>query len=156
MRFQTPQFIEVEDKIFGPLTLKQFIYLIGTGGIAFILYTFLPGYISFLLIIPVAALGISLAFYKINNKPFIYTVEAAIRYIMNAKIYVWRKSPPKASGKDKEKEKKEKEAEDAARAMSMPRLSDSKLKEIAWGLDIHDIHEQREHESEKHKREQRV
>ena len=42
MRFQVPQFIEIESKIFGPLTLKQFIYLIGGGGIIFILYALLP------------------------------------------------------------------------------------------------------------------
>src|SRR3989338_737591 len=28
MQFQVPQFIEVEDKIFGPLTLKQFFYVL--------------------------------------------------------------------------------------------------------------------------------
>ena len=32
MRFQVPQFIEIESKIFGPLTFKQFIYLAGGGG----------------------------------------------------------------------------------------------------------------------------
>ena len=42
MRFQVPQFIEVEDKIFGPLTLKQFIYVFGGGGLCFVFYTFLP------------------------------------------------------------------------------------------------------------------
>ncbi|TSC80302.1 MAG: hypothetical protein G01um101429_152 [Parcubacteria group bacterium Gr01-1014_29] len=31
-QFQVPQFIEVEDKIFGPLTTKQFFYLLGGGG----------------------------------------------------------------------------------------------------------------------------
>jgi hypothetical protein len=46
MRFQVPQFIEVEDKIFGPLTVKQFIYLAGGAGLVFILYHFLPTWIS--------------------------------------------------------------------------------------------------------------
>jgi len=32
MRFEVPQFIEVEDKIFGPFTWKQFIYLMGGEG----------------------------------------------------------------------------------------------------------------------------
>ena len=27
MQYQVPQFIEVEDKIFGPLTFKQFLYI---------------------------------------------------------------------------------------------------------------------------------
>ena len=42
MHFQTPQFIEIEDKIFGPLTLKQFIYLAGAAGLSFTAYSLLP------------------------------------------------------------------------------------------------------------------
>jgi hypothetical protein len=29
MQFRVPQFIDIEDKLFGPLTFKQFIYLAG-------------------------------------------------------------------------------------------------------------------------------
>ena len=46
MRFQVPQFIEVEDKIFGPLTLKQFIYLAGAGGLVFVLWRVLPLFVA--------------------------------------------------------------------------------------------------------------
>jgi len=35
MRFEVPQFIDVEDKLFGPLTFTQFVYLAGSGGISF-------------------------------------------------------------------------------------------------------------------------
>src|SRR3989344_2665997 len=35
MEYQVPQFIEVEDKIIGPLTLKQFIYLAGEAGFSY-------------------------------------------------------------------------------------------------------------------------
>ena len=34
MMFSVPQFIDVEDKIIGPLTLKQFIYLAGGAGLS--------------------------------------------------------------------------------------------------------------------------
>ncbi len=33
MRFEVPQFIDVEDKIFGPFTFKQFLYLAGGAGL---------------------------------------------------------------------------------------------------------------------------
>jgi hypothetical protein len=46
MRFQVPQFTDVEDKIVGPLTLKQFVYLAGAGGGCIILYSFLPAFSS--------------------------------------------------------------------------------------------------------------
>ena len=42
MDYQVPQFIEVEDKLVGPLTFKQFVYLAGGAGICVILFVFLP------------------------------------------------------------------------------------------------------------------
>ena len=59
MQFQVPQFIEVEDKIVGPLTFKQFIYLAGGGGVIAILYAFLPLFFVILLGIPVAAFALA-------------------------------------------------------------------------------------------------
>ena len=38
MQFQVPQFIETEDKIVGPFTLRQFIYVAGAGLGSVILY----------------------------------------------------------------------------------------------------------------------
>jgi hypothetical protein len=91
MRFQVPQFIEIEDKIFGPLTFKQFIYVVGGAGIIVLLFFFLPNFIAFILSFPVAVFSGSLAFYKINNRPFIITVEAAIKLFFKNKLYVWKK-----------------------------------------------------------------
>ena len=42
MEYQVPQFIEVEDKIFGPFTLKQFIYVAGGVGLCAILVLYFP------------------------------------------------------------------------------------------------------------------
>ncbi|HDO23728.1 MAG TPA: PrgI family protein, partial [bacterium] len=95
MRFQVPQFIEVESKIFGPLTLKQFIYLAGGAGIIFLLYVILPFFLMFLFTIPVGALALALAFYKPNNRPFIKMVENALHYASDAKIYIWKKKEKK-------------------------------------------------------------
>lgn len=131
MRFQVPQFIEVEDKIFGPLTLKQFLYLAGSLGMAFVAYSLIGNiFISIFLIIPIVALGLGLAFYKINNKPFIFVLEAAVKYYVGDKLYIWRK---------KDKEIVAKKAEDASMDLSnlyIPKLSDSKLKDLTWSLDI--------------------
>ena len=71
MRFQVPQFIDIEDKIFGPLTFKQFVYLAGAGGLGFLIFKSLPLLIALPLILGVLGLGVSLAFVKINNKTFI-------------------------------------------------------------------------------------
>lgn len=132
MRFQVPQFIEVESKIFGPLTLKQFIYLAGGAGIIFLLYISLPFYIMIFFAAPVGIFALALAFYKVNNQPFIKVAENAFRHFTSSKIYVWRKEkitsttslPP---GFIKEKKSTQE---------LIPRLTHSKLKDLAWSLDI--------------------
>lgn len=91
MRFQVPQFIEIEDKIFGPLTFKQFVYVAGGSGIIAILFFFLPTFFAFILAIPVGIFAGALAFYKINNRPFIIMVEAAIKLFFKNKLYIWKK-----------------------------------------------------------------
>lgn len=133
MKFQVPQFLDIEDKIFGPFTFKQFIYILGGGGLIFILYRFLPGLIAFPLILVVGAFSLALAFYKFNNKPFADFLEASLRYVINNKLYIWKKKPPTT---EEIRKKKEEQVESVAEA-PVPRLSESKLRDIAWQLDTH-------------------
>ena len=86
-----PQFIDVEDKIFGPFTLKQFIYLAGGASVGvvcviFFWYVFWP-----LIASPIVILALALAFYKVNNRPFVFVMESAFRYFMKDKLYIWQK-----------------------------------------------------------------
>lgn len=92
MEYQVPQFIEVEDKIFGPFTLKQFIYLAGGGGLTAILILYVkPLILALVLIAPVAALSGALAFYRVNNKSFIEMLEAGFNYYTKGRLYLWKK-----------------------------------------------------------------
>ncbi len=132
MRFQVPQFIEIEDKIFGPLTIKQFIYIAGGAGLSFMVFRFFH---SLIIVIPIAIiiLGFSLmmAFYQINNKPLIYILQSAFGYFVSSKLYLWKKKeiqPEKsnvpvvnASGKS---------------PIYVPKLSENKLHDLTWSLDI--------------------
>ena len=127
MEFQVPQFIEVEDKIFGPFSFKQFIYLFGGAGLIFIIYVSMPLYIAIFLIVPVGVFAAALAFYKVNDRPFILVVESAFKYAFSHKLFIWKKTPKKKS-KKKEEVKKE--------GFIVPRLSDSKLRDLSWSLDI--------------------
>lgn len=104
MRFRVPQFIDVEDKLFGPLTFKQFVYLAGGGGSVYFLWKALPTYISIFIILPVLALSLSLAFYKVNNRPFIFYLQAIFVYIFSSRIYVWNQRKLKQKEKEKEEE----------------------------------------------------
>lgn len=130
MRFQVPQFIEVESKIFGPLTLKQFVYLVGGAGIIFLLYVVLPFWLMIFFAIPVGAFSLALAFYKVNKQPFIKIVENALNYSSSSKVYIWKKLEKKPK---KKKEQKERESGDE---LYVPQLTKSKLKDLAWSLNI--------------------
>ena len=130
MRYQVPQFIEIEDKIIGPLTIKQFVYLVGGAGMAFIIYTYVYIYIALLFIAVVIPLSLALAFYKPNNKPFIDFLESAFLFYTKQNLYIWKKEEKKIIEKSPE-------ARENAQVY-VPRLSDSKLKELSWTLDINE------------------
>jgi len=129
MRFQVPQFIEVEDKIFGPLTFKQFVYVAGGIGISVVLFILLPKFIAIIISVPILIFAAALAFYKVNDKPFINVVEAFVKYTLTSKLYIWKKEEKVSEAKEA-LEKKEIEQ------VYVPKLSDSKLKELTWSLDI--------------------
>ncbi len=136
MRFQTPQFIGVEDKILGPFTLKQFVYLAGSAGAVVFLDFLLPRLVALLIGAPIIIFGCMLAFYKYNGKPFVVLVESAFGFLSGTKLYIWKKKEkvPDAS------QKKAGVEQDVD--LYVPKLSDSKLKDLAWSLDIHDITQQ--------------
>ena len=91
MQYKVPQFIEVEDKIFGPFTLKQFAYLAGGFGLSIIVWRLFTGhwYLYFILC-PIIALSLALTFLKPNGKPFIITMQNFIFYVIKPKKLFWR------------------------------------------------------------------
>lgn len=134
MQFQVPQFIEVEDKIFGPLTFKQFIYCIGGLGAAYLLWRLLPIFISAPLILGVGGLAAALAFMEWNGRPFIVALENAFYFLLRSKLYLW-------NNEQKTKKSAAALAKPVLQAnvrndLYVPKLSDSRLHELAWSLDI--------------------
>lgn len=91
MQFQVPQFIDIEDKVIGPLTIKQFLYLLAAGAIIFILYKILNLYAIIILAIPILGITIPLAFIKVHGQPFISIVSNFFRFLRKPDFYVWKK-----------------------------------------------------------------
>lgn len=130
MEYQVPQFIEVEDKIFGPFTLKQFIYLAGGAGLCagIILYV-RPLVLGIACAVPIAALSGALAFYRLNGKPFIEILEAGFNYYLKGKLYLWKKDEAPAATAPTP-------TEEVAPARQKLGLSRGKLHDLAQSLDI--------------------
>jgi hypothetical protein len=92
MQFRVPQFIDIEDKILGPLSWKQFAYVLGAAAIAYISLRLLPSKIVALFVGgPFIILFLSLAFVRINDRPFVDTLQNAFAYFFGGNIYTWQK-----------------------------------------------------------------
>jgi hypothetical protein len=132
MYFQVPQFIDIEDKIFGPLTFKQFIYVLGGGAAAFVLIKLLPDFIAIIISAPIVVFALALAFYKVNNRPFIDIVQSWINYKLGTKLYTWKHREVTEDIQKKDR------VTSTTSVSAIPNVSQSKLKEMTWSLDILD------------------
>lgn len=89
MQYKIPQNVQIEDKIVGPLTLKQLAILGAGGGISYAIYIalaqnyFIEVWIWF--VAPPALLTLAIAFLKINGIPFIKWIFLLIEYNLNPK-----------------------------------------------------------------------
>jgi len=134
MQFKVPQFLEIEDKIFGPFTFREFVYLAGGAGLCFILYRLLGVYLGAIPIVAVAGLALLLTFYKPNDKPFVNMIEAGFNFVFKNKLYIWKRRENRTEGQSKKVV-----ANNMGGRDTMVRLGGNKLRDLAWSLDVLDI-----------------
>ncbi|MBP6904759.1 MAG: PrgI family protein, partial [Candidatus Pacebacteria bacterium] len=70
MQFKVPQFIDIEDKVFGPFTFRQFAYLAGGAGFVYLSVKILPGIVALIVAPMFAALVLALTFFNYNDSQF--------------------------------------------------------------------------------------
>lgn len=90
-QFVVPQFIDVEDKIIGPITTRQFIILLVVAVVLFIFYRLMTFTYFLIFGIPVFGCGITLAFVKINGQPFHFFLLNLIQTMRRPWLRVWNK-----------------------------------------------------------------
>lgn len=96
MAAKIPQNIGREDKLVGPLTLKQFLYILGGSALVFVAYqAYAVGYLFyhefFIVSFIAAALAVSLAFLTINGRPFTLFVTNLFAFLWTPKARLWKK-----------------------------------------------------------------
>lgn len=92
MQFRVPQFIDIEDKIIGPLGWKQLAYIVAGLGLVYIIFRgFDSKIVASIFAIPAVCLFGALAFVRINNRDFLSISEDAVKYFFSDKIYTWQK-----------------------------------------------------------------
>ncbi|MSR73833.1 MAG: PrgI family protein [Candidatus Pacebacteria bacterium] len=91
MQFQVPQYIDVEDKIVGPLTLKQFFY-IATGFLTiFVTFFILTTWLWLITSVIIGSASLAFALVKYNGRPLMTVAIAALRYYTGGQSYTWQK-----------------------------------------------------------------
>lgn len=145
MQFKVPQFLDIEDKIFGPFTFREFVYLAGGAGLCFVLFKLLGLFLGMIPILIIAGFSLALTFYRPNNKPFINMIESGFKYFAQNKLYIWKKITPvrnnsynNASGEKKGDLNKMSIMKEGG-----PQLSESRLRNLAWSLDVLDLSKQK-------------
>jgi len=90
-QFVVPQFIDVEDKIIGPITTRQFLIFLGTAFVLFIMYVILRFVYWVFAGIPVLVIGLVFAFVRVNGQPFHYFFLNLTQTSRRPKVRVWYK-----------------------------------------------------------------
>jgi len=108
-QFVVPQFIDVEDKILGPISVRQFIIVLGGMGLLVGAYQLLLKLANQLALFVISAFGIlaavlMFAFIKVNGRPFHLFVLNVLQSVKNPHLRIWnnqqgeviqyRKEPP--------------------------------------------------------------
>ena len=138
MRFKVPQNVQREDQIIGPITLRQLIILMITGGFSYVMYTqlnkmyYMNQLQQMLIWIPLA-IGAAFAFIQIRGIPLfkfcLLTLEQTI--FLPSKRFWQPNASPHVSMTQSETKKKEK-AEDGPKTKD---FNQQKVKNLAALLD---------------------
>lgn len=91
-QFTVPQFIDVEDKIFGPITARQFVILLADGILLFVFYKLFDLILFIIFLAVFGGFGLMLAFVKINGQPFHYFLLNILQTLRRPPLRVWDKT----------------------------------------------------------------
>lgn len=89
--FNVPQFIDVEDKIAGPLTWRQLLWMIGLGAVLLVLFNVVEKSLFMVIAVPVVLLFVALAFYRPHNQPLIVYEAYAFLFLFRPKLALWER-----------------------------------------------------------------
>ncbi len=128
MQYGVPQFIDVEDKIVGPLTGKQALYLLVGGGALLVIFSFFefPFFVfSSLIIVPIT---LAFAFWKPKGFTVARWIMNIVNFYTSPHLYVWRREPDVRRFKVAQKKK-------SAKDIPVKNVSRNRIRELAWVLD---------------------
>ncbi len=128
MQFVVPQFIEVEAKIIGPISARQFIISLVALGLDFVWYKLFPPILFFPFIAVTTMFAGALAFGKVNSLSMHYVLLNLIQTLRRPRVRIWGRA---------EFVEREKDDEEPAKSpvVLKPRVSESRLAEMSLMID---------------------
>lgn len=93
-RFLVPQYIEIEPKMFGPVTIRQFLEMLYAGLIGFLIWRILSTShqtLALVLIVFHTLIWGLIAFTKINGQNFHYFFLNLVRTLKKPRLRLWGK-----------------------------------------------------------------
>lgn len=127
-QFVVPQFIDVEDKIFGPVTTRQFLILLVTGLILFIVFKLADVTLFIFLTALIGGSALIIAFVKINGQTFHYFILNIFQTLRRPSLRVWNKNLTKAELNEARRGEK---VEIMEKVAVVPHLSYSRLRDLS-------------------------
>ncbi len=91
MLFGVPQYIDVEDKIAGPLTARQFLWMLGLGALLIVMWNIFDRVAFYVIAVPVCMVFAAFAFYRPHGVPLIAFIGYGLTFLLQPKVYVWRR-----------------------------------------------------------------
>jgi len=91
MRFKVPKDVDIEDRIVGPLTVKQLAWLGGGSGISLLLWKLIEFQVFIFLAIIIMGLSAAFAFVRPYNQSLIAFCGSVLLFISKPKLYIWRR-----------------------------------------------------------------
>lgn len=135
MQYKVPQKIDLEDKIIGPLTLKQFIYLLAGAMLDYMIFSAAGSSLwAWLIIFLISLLALAFAFIQIEEQPFSYLVMNLFSYLLRPKMRLWDKRSRVTKAVEFKNKKEEKFNRPAIKAKEEVKSS---LETLSQVLDTH-------------------
>lgn len=91
-QFTVPQFIDVEDKIIGPVTVRQFIIMLAGAILIAICYKLFDFSLFVTMAVMILLFSGVFAFARINGRPFHFFVLNIIQTLKKTRLRVWNNS----------------------------------------------------------------
>lgn len=130
-QFTIPQFIDVEDKIFGPITTRQFSILLGAAAPIFIAFKLADRALFFFLAFLIGGIAIIFAFVRINNQAFHYFILNIFEYVKMPTRRLWYKVYYNSDLQEYLYEVNKKEDEGKKEPVERKQISNSRIRDLS-------------------------